>query len=106
MDSNTATQPIRKFIQALPPNIKLEKLILFGSYARREQQSDSDIDLALISSDFQVMSEDERLELLYQASKFIKPDIHPWAFTPKELADADPLSTLGGIRNEGEVLKF
>lgn len=33
-------------------NVKLQKIILFGSYARGDQHKDSDVDLILVSANF------------------------------------------------------
>jgi predicted nucleotidyltransferase len=39
---------VRDFLTRIPPEIRLERAILFGSRVRGEHRSDSDADLALI----------------------------------------------------------
>jgi predicted nucleotidyltransferase len=39
---------VRNFLGRIPPDIRLDRAILFGSRARGEHKSDSDADLALI----------------------------------------------------------
>jgi len=47
------------------------------------------------------MNEDQRLDVLYQARRYIEPEIHPWGFTPEELQKASKLTTLGHARDQG-----
>ena len=42
---------VRKFLGGIK-NINLDKVILFGSYARNEQHEGSDVDLLIVSDDF------------------------------------------------------
>jgi predicted nucleotidyltransferase len=43
---------IKNYIKILKSQIKIEKVILFGSYAYGKQHRDSDIDLIVLSPDF------------------------------------------------------
>lgn len=106
MDIRTIEKPIKQFIQAIPKNIYLDKAIIFGSYANQKATKDSDVDIVLVSENFKKMSEDDRLDILYKASRFIEPDIHPWGVTQDELNKADSQSTLGMIRVLGKVIKI
>lgn len=106
MDTKTIQAPIKQFIQALPKKINLDKIIVFGSYAQKKANKDSDIDLVLISNNFAKMNQEERSDMLYKASRFIEPDIHPWGFTQAELDQADAQSTLGIARSQGIVVNF
>ncbi len=45
-------QIISKYIEALTKHVKIEKVILFGSYAKGNPKPYSDIDLAVISPNF------------------------------------------------------
>lgn len=45
-------ESINKYIDKISNYYKIEAIILFGSYAKGTQNEDSDIDIAIISSDF------------------------------------------------------
>ena len=45
----------------LEPQVHLQKVVLFGSYARGNAHEWSDVDLALISDDFNKMSHSQRI---------------------------------------------
>ncbi len=101
MDKQTVSQAIKDFIQNLSPEITTEQVVIIGSRAKYPQETNSDIDCLVVSSTFAYMTEDERSKLLYQASKFIEPEIHPWGVTPQELAEADKQSFVGSAREHG-----
>jgi predicted nucleotidyltransferase len=105
MDIKKFAKPINKFTQAIPANLKVKQVIVFGSQARGSASNDSDIDVLVVSDDFSNMGEDERLDVLYRASTFITPEIHPWGTTSQELAQASTLTTLGLARETGVRLK-
>ena len=68
--------------------IRVERVILFGSHAKGTADPDSDMDLAVISKDFEDMNLVERLELIGTAmakAKIWEPiEIKP--YTPEEVA--------------------
>lgn len=49
---------IQKYIEKISKYYKIETIILFGSYAKGTENEDSDIDIAIISSDFNDIIED------------------------------------------------
>ena len=66
--------------------IRVDAVILFGSYARGDFSSSSDLDLIIISSDWEGISYTKRLSLLYRLwDKDI--DANFVALTPRELRD-------------------
>jgi len=67
----------------------------------RNATDDSDIDVIVVSEDFKSMNEDQRLDLLYEKSLQIRPEIHPWGFTPEEIERASELTTVGYVRTAG-----
>ncbi|MCL2158157.1 MAG: nucleotidyltransferase domain-containing protein [Oscillospiraceae bacterium] len=76
---------IEDFIKSVKAdNIKIEKVILFGSYAKGNYSKDSDIDLAIISPDFK---ENECIsnmsKLLLKATK-LRADIQTLPFSLDE----------------------
>lgn len=101
MDKGTVNKPLNQFLKALPKSIKVKNIYIFGSHGVGSADADSDIDVLVVSEDFQGMDEDKRLDLLYKSSRFIKPEIHPWGVTPDEMKHASELTTIGDIRNTG-----
>ncbi|OGJ39249.1 MAG: hypothetical protein A3A82_00405 [Candidatus Pacebacteria bacterium RIFCSPLOWO2_01_FULL_47_12] len=102
MDLRQIKQPLKLFISALPKAVKLSQVIVFGSRGDGTALKDSDIDVIVVSDYFLDISEDNRLDVLYKASRFISPEIHPWGVTPEELSKADKQSTLGAARESGK----
>ncbi len=53
MDKNTVLEILSRFRKALESkNIRIAKMILFGSYATGKYKEGSDIDVVVISGDF------------------------------------------------------
>jgi len=53
MGKNQIIRTIKKFIRALKhEGISVDKVILYGSYAKGKARTDSDIDVAVVSKDF------------------------------------------------------
>lgn len=65
--------------------IGVERLLLFGSHARSEAQAGSDIDLIVVSADWERFSFLERLEILGVAAARILEPIQAQGFTPREI---------------------
>ncbi len=101
MDIKQVAQPLNRFIRRLPPSLKVDEVIIFGSYFHGQATEDSDIDVLVVSDDFQTMDVDERDDMLYRASRDIEPVIEPWGFTHQELNRFGPLSTAGYARDKG-----
>ena len=51
-------ESIKKYVEKISQYYKIEEIILFGSYAKGTENEDSDIDIAIISSDFSDIIED------------------------------------------------
>ena len=56
--NSTIMESIQKYIEKISEHYKIEAIILFGSYAKGTENEDSDIDIAIISSDFSDIIED------------------------------------------------
>ena len=81
-------QIIKDFIKAIKEhNIKIEAAFLFGSYALDKADKDSDIDIAVVSSDFGKDFFDECV-LLKEISEQIDFDISPRAYSIEEYRKA------------------
>lgn len=104
MDIKKIQPVIDVYLKELKKKITPEKVILFGSYARGATSDDSDIDLVILSNDFKKMSFEKRLDLLINARKHSlthKFAMDIFGYTPKEFAQASPLTTLGEIKETG-----
>lgn len=68
---------IQKYIEKISQYYKIEAIILFGSYAKGTYNEDSDIDIAIISSDFSDIIEDgaKLIGLTWKIDTRIEP--HP-----------------------------
>ncbi len=56
--SREIMESIEKYIERISQYYKIEAIILFGSYAKGTENEDSDIDIAVISSDFKNIIQD------------------------------------------------
>lgn len=79
------TKIVARFAELLSREIRLETIILFGSYASGRDRKDSDIDLAVVSSDFGKKNEMEEMTYLLKKAHEIDLNIEPHPFTPREL---------------------
>ena len=70
-------ESIKKYIEKVSRYYKIEAIILFGSYAKGTENEDSDIDIAIISSDFKDVIEDgaKLIGLTWKIDTRIEP--HP-----------------------------
>ncbi|PIY82867.1 MAG: nucleotidyltransferase domain-containing protein [Candidatus Omnitrophica bacterium CG_4_10_14_0_2_um_filter_44_9] len=81
--------------------INVERVILYGSYSKGNQREDSDIDLIIISEDFQKMNLRERLEILGIAAVRIMEPVEAKGYTPEEIQMAQDASFLKEILATG-----
>lgn len=77
---------LANYIDELGKHIKVEKVILFGSRARGDELKGSDIDLVVISQDFEQLDFVKRLEFLELQWKYSTP-IEALGYTPKEFEE-------------------
>lgn len=78
---------INKYISLLKQKgIKVSQVILFGSHAKGNAKPDSDIDIAVISSQFGRNNLKEMM-LLRKLALEIDSHIEPLPFTPQDLED-------------------
>jgi len=80
---------IREFVQLTGQNLKLEAVYLFGSQARGNAHEWSDIDLAIVSSDFCGDRFDDSTRLIPYILKVDSAiEVHP--FRPEEFSAENP----------------
>lgn len=81
--------------------VESERIILYGSFAKGTQREDSDIDVLLISKDFENLNLRERLEVLGIAAARIRKPIEARGYTPQEIEKAQDASLLREILEVG-----
>jgi predicted nucleotidyltransferase len=72
---------INQYIQKISREIKIEKVILFGSYAKGTTHQYSDVDLAVFSDNFKNNSRIENLKFLILKAMDFDLDLEPQPFT-------------------------
>lgn len=97
------TRMIHRYVAGLERHIRIEKVILFGSYADGRAHELSDIDLAVISPDFDGKGLYKRAVLLSKARAYCDPAIESLAYGAKQYARADRQSFLGELKRIGKV---
>jgi predicted nucleotidyltransferase len=76
---------VMDYLEGLSSEIKIDKAILFGSYARGNYGKNSDIDLAIFTDSFENMDRVESIKfLLKRARKYKDVDLQPIAFTNQD----------------------
>lgn len=71
-------EDIQKYIECISKKIKIDRVILFGSYAHGNATIQSDIDLAIVSSEFGKSPLIEKMELYeWRLDSNITKDIQP-----------------------------
>lgn len=103
MDKDAALEVIAKFRESLESKgVKIEKLVLFGSYAEGTNREGSDIDLMVISNSFIDKSYWERIEILSEAIYEVFEPIEAIAMTPDEWEKGE--SPIAQYSRNGEVV--
>jgi len=83
-------ESVQRFINAASQRYRIEEAYLYGSQAKGIASSWSDIDIAVISSDFSDDLFEERLVLMHIAAK-IDDRIEPHPFTESIFNSNNPL---------------
>ncbi|MFH0800633.1 MAG: nucleotidyltransferase domain-containing protein [Pseudomonadota bacterium] len=94
---------VNAFIAELKKRVHVRRVILFGSYARGTPRPWSDIDLAVISSDFHGGTEGDHL-LLAEVARRITPQIEAIPYLPEDFAGCDSRSFEADILRNGRVM--
>jgi len=84
---------LKVFKSVLEKKIIVNKMILFGSFAKNTQREDSDVDVAVVSKDFEGLNHWERIEILTNAIYEVFEPIEAVAFSPEEWERNDSLIT-------------
>lgn len=85
MDKRAALEAISRFREAMESKgIRVDRLILFGSYAAGTYREGSDIDIVVVSEDFAGKGYWERIDVLSDAIYDVFEPIEAVAMTPDE----------------------
>lgn len=96
---------IRKYLATLPEfGFRPEKAVLFGSYARGEANKWSDIDLVVVSPEFDRPHKRELIHQLWYAALETDLRIEPIACGVREWEEDDGRPILEIARQEGIVI--
>ena len=95
---------IDDFVRRLRSTIRVEVVILYGSYANGRAGEWSDIDLAVISPDFEGLSTWDRQERIARASVGRAYRLSPIGYPSSEYHNPDRHSFLREIIRTGKVV--
>ena len=104
MAKNQSIKIVRKFIKALKQEgITVDRVILYGSYARGKTRSDSDIDVAVISKNFGKDRVEEGMTLFRVAGK-IDPRLEPIPISSESYQNDTWVPLIYPVRNNAPLL--
>ena len=92
------------FVRRLQARIRLEAVILYGSYAKGTANESSDIDIAVISPDFEGLSTWDRQETIARATVGRAYRLAPIGFPSSEYHNPGPHSFLREIIRTGRLV--
>ena len=95
---------IRRFADLLSKDLRVQKIILFGSYASGREHKNSDIDIAVVSPDLGKRNELEEMTYLLKKAHQIDFDLEPHPYNPKELKHPEKGSFAFEILKTGKVV--
>lgn len=95
---------IVKTIRYLQDQITITEVILFGSYVTGTQHQHSDIDIAVISPDFENKDISFKAAIASKAKLNGSTDIEIHPFTLQSLKDARPTNFIGHILKTGRII--
>lgn len=85
MDKENVLEIVEDFKKELVKNgINIDRVILYGSHAKKSQRDDSDINLVVISDSFEGMDYWERIDILSEAISEVFQPIEAFAMTNQE----------------------
>lgn len=97
---------IGAFILSLKKDITVERVILFGSYAGKNANEHSDIDILVVSPDFKKKTYMENMQYLFRKAAKTNSLIEPLPATPDEINRCKEDVFLSRILKKGEFVSI
>ena len=97
---------INRFGKELMKEIPVEKILLFGSYAKGNFDINSDIDLVVVSSSFAKGNYITHMQYLFRKASKVSSLLEPIPATPIEIDNPDKRLFLGQIIKTAKVYNF
>jgi predicted nucleotidyltransferase len=94
---------VGRFVAELRKRIRVQRVILFGSYAGGSPRPWSDIDLAVVSPDFEGGTERDHL-LLAEVARRVTPQIEALPYRPEDLVELDSRTFEATLVERGRVV--
>ena len=104
MDTREAMNQAQRFTEQVLKEFAPKEIILYGSYAKGTQTKDSDIDIAVFSSDFTDETKIEDMTWLLMKTSGLGYDIQPQPFTLEDYEE--PLGLVEEILKTGLELQL
>jgi predicted nucleotidyltransferase len=90
-DNETINKIIQQYIADVRKNMPIDKVYLYGSYAKGTQTEHSDIDICFFSRDFENQPTIDIIMQLFRLTRKYKGfDIQPTAFTVSDMSNDNP----------------
>lgn len=94
---------LKRFIKALEQHIRVEQVILFGSYGRGNPRDYSDIDVAIVSPDFEGGTEKDCL-LLDRIARQIHPLLEAIPYKSEDFKNFESGDFIDEILSTGRMI--
>ncbi len=95
---------VNQYIEAIKKVFFVQKVYLFGSYAKNTPKEWSDIDIAIVSEDFEHMNDYIAMKILSKLRKDIDYSIEAIPLTPKEVISPTIGTIQYSVINEGKLI--
>ena len=98
---------IQNYLQAIrQAGIQASQAVLYGSWARGEARSESDIDLIVIAPEFDSLQDRDLIDRLWELTAFVPEAwrIEPIACGEREWLEDDSRAIIEIARREGEMI--
>lgn len=109
MAKDPVLEIIRQYLRQLDrTGIRVRQAILYGSWARGDTRLDSDIDLVVISPQFDDITDRDLIDRLWEITALVPEAwrIEPIACGERQWLEDDTSPILEIARREGEVIAF
>ncbi len=96
---------VKQYVQNLEARgIRVQRVVLFGSYARGPAHDGSDIDLAVVAPQFARLNIRERYETLGLANMTLRAPIQVVGYSPRQWRYRERGSFIDEIQRTGKVI--